>query len=232
MNAPPKALRRITVTLGTVASANACTSFAPWRITPSRSWRDPGQEARRVDEHEQRQRRRSCRCARSARPSARTSASSTPPRCLGWLAMIPIERPSRRANAQTTLRDAPRRDLHQPPAVDQRARHVADVVDLARLRGHGARPARSSGAATAGHICGATPCVLGQVVEQVARQQRRVDVGGRREVADAVSLVHARAAERGGVHLLAGHLRDDRRARSGTSRAPALMITKSLSAGP
>ena len=33
MNAPPKALRSITVTLGTVASANACTSFAPWRIT-------------------------------------------------------------------------------------------------------------------------------------------------------------------------------------------------------
>ena len=42
MNAPPNALRTTTVTRGTVASANACTSLAPWRITPAASWRVPG----------------------------------------------------------------------------------------------------------------------------------------------------------------------------------------------
>ena len=42
MNAPPNALRTITVTRGTVASAKACTSLAPWRITPPCSWRVPG----------------------------------------------------------------------------------------------------------------------------------------------------------------------------------------------
>ena len=42
MNAPPNALRSTSVTFGTWASANACTSFAPWRITPPCSWRVPG----------------------------------------------------------------------------------------------------------------------------------------------------------------------------------------------
>ena len=42
MNAPPNALRSTTVIFGTEASANACTSLAPWRITPPCSCLVPG----------------------------------------------------------------------------------------------------------------------------------------------------------------------------------------------
>ena len=63
--------------------------------------------------------------------------------------------------------------------------------------------------------------MLGQVVEQVAREQRRIDLGGRREVTDAVALVHTRAAQRSGVDLLAGHLGHDGRARQEHRRALA-----------
>ena len=42
MNAPPKALRRITVTRGELAAANARSSSAPWLITPAASCRLPG----------------------------------------------------------------------------------------------------------------------------------------------------------------------------------------------
>src|SRR6266545_2561693 len=42
MKAPPNALRRITVTRGVVAAANARRSSAPCLITPAASWRVPG----------------------------------------------------------------------------------------------------------------------------------------------------------------------------------------------
>ena len=42
MYAPPYALRVTRVTRGTVASANACSSFAPRRTTPSHSCPTPG----------------------------------------------------------------------------------------------------------------------------------------------------------------------------------------------
>jgi hypothetical protein len=42
MCAPPKLLRSVTVTRGTVASAKAYTSLAPWRMTPARSCAVPG----------------------------------------------------------------------------------------------------------------------------------------------------------------------------------------------
>ena len=42
MYAPPYALRVTSVTRGTTASANACSSFAPRRTTPSHSWPTPG----------------------------------------------------------------------------------------------------------------------------------------------------------------------------------------------
>ena len=45
MYAPPYALRVTSVTRGTTASANACSSFAPRRTTPSHSWPDAGQVA-------------------------------------------------------------------------------------------------------------------------------------------------------------------------------------------
>ena len=42
--APPYALRVITVTFGTVASANANSSFAPWRMMPPYSCTVPGRK--------------------------------------------------------------------------------------------------------------------------------------------------------------------------------------------
>ena len=52
--APPYALRVMTVTFGTVASANAYSSFAPCRMMPPHSWTVPGQEARHVLEGDER----------------------------------------------------------------------------------------------------------------------------------------------------------------------------------
>ena len=42
MYAPPYDLRVTSVTRGTAASAKACSSLAPRRITPSHSWPTPG----------------------------------------------------------------------------------------------------------------------------------------------------------------------------------------------
>ena len=42
------------VSLGTVASANAYSSLAPWRMMPPHSWAGTGQEAGHVAEREQR----------------------------------------------------------------------------------------------------------------------------------------------------------------------------------
>ena len=52
--APPYALRVITVIRGTVASANAYSSFAPWRMIPSYSCSLPGRKPGHVDEREDR----------------------------------------------------------------------------------------------------------------------------------------------------------------------------------
>ena len=161
MNAPPKALRTITVTLGTVASANACTSLAPWRMTPSRSWREPGRK-----------------------PGVSTSTSSGSPKALhsahearGLLRGVRVEHaakvaglvgddPDRAALEARERADhvarPPRADLHQAPAVDERGGDVADVIDLARLRRHGPVGRGASGAATVGHSCGETPACWGR----------------------------------------------------------------------
>ena len=79
MKAPPKALRRITVTLGTVASANACTSFEPWRITPSFSWREPGRKPG-VSTSTIRGRPKALQLRTNRAAFCEASASSTPPR--------------------------------------------------------------------------------------------------------------------------------------------------------
>ena len=55
--------------------------------------------------------------------------------------------------------------------------------------------------------------VLGQVVEQVASQQRRVDLGRCDEMTDAVLSLHLRAAQGGRVDVFAGDLRHDARPR-------------------
>jgi len=103
-----------------------------------------------------------------------------------------------------------RADLEQATAVDERAHDVAHVVDAPLLGGHGlvgraleglhARPA-------ARDLRG----VLRQVVEQVAYEPRRVEVALGDELADAVALVHLRAAERGRVDVLAHDLLHDPR---------------------
>ena len=51
--------------------------------------------------------------------------------------------------------------------------------------------------------------MLGQVVEQVARKQRCIDLGRRGHVTHAVALVHARPAELVARDLLAHHFGDD-----------------------
>ena len=229
MNAPPNALRRMTVTLGTVASANACTSLAPWRITPSLLLAGAGQKARRVDEHEQRQ-PEGVAGAHEARRLLRGVGVEHATEVPGLVGDDPDRATLQPRQGADDVARAPRRDLDQAPAVDQRARHVAHVIDLARLRGHGARGARLGRGDRRQHLR-QLAAVLGQEVQQLARQQRRVEVSARREMAHAVSLVHARAAERGGPRrspmtseTTAGPVRN--------IAAPSVMITKSLSAGP
>ena len=217
------------MTLGTVSSAKACTSLAPWRITPSRSCscRAGSRACRRARAAACRTR---CRSARSAPPSAR------PPRrarrrggAAGW------RRSRSRArrggpNAQTMLRAQRGEISSSRPPSSSAARDVAHVVDLAPLGrdGRSGRGARGRDRRPAQRLLAA---VLRQVVEQVARQQRGVDVGRRRQMADAVALVHAGAAERARVELLA---RSPPRRPPGPVRnmlARSVMITKSVSAG-
>lgn len=98
--APPKALRRTTVKRGTVASANACSSLAPWRITPpascARPWRKPGVSTRTTSGIPNALHVRTNRAA-----FCEASASMTPAIRRGWLATRPTARPSMRAKAMT-----------------------------------------------------------------------------------------------------------------------------------
>ena len=135
------------------ASANACSSLAPWRITPAPpAWCRAGSRA--CPRARRAAARTRCRCARSGPPSAPPSASITPPRYQGWLAITPTGRPSMRAKrgdhvarpALGHLEHARRR----PPARD----HLAHVVDLARRRrarrAAGSPPAPAAGGAIGG----------------------------------------------------------------------------------
>ncbi len=79
MSAPPNALRSTTVTFGTVASANACTSFAPWRMTPARSCVVPGMKPG-VSTSTTSGRPNALQVRTKRAPLLPDSASSTPPR--------------------------------------------------------------------------------------------------------------------------------------------------------
>ena len=98
--APPYALRVITVIRGTVASANAYSSFAPWRMMPPYSCslpgRNPGTSTNVTIGMLNASQKRTNRDAFSL-----ASMSSVPPSTFGWFAMMPTERPSRRANPIT-----------------------------------------------------------------------------------------------------------------------------------
>src|SRR3954463_3689602 len=97
----PYALRTITDSLGTVASETAEIIFAPWRMIPWRStWvpiMNPGTSARNSSGMLKALQVQMKRAALSAE-----STNRTPPLTFGWLATIPIARPSSRANPTTT----------------------------------------------------------------------------------------------------------------------------------
>ena len=89
-------MRTITESFGTVASLTALIIFAPWRMIPWRSTSvpimKPGTSARNSSGTLKALQVQMKRAALSAE-----STNSTPPFCLGWLATMPIARPSRRA---------------------------------------------------------------------------------------------------------------------------------------
>ena len=88
--------RNVTVTLGTVASQYAKSSFAPWVMTPPYSWvvpgRKPGTSTRvtigMLNASQKRMKRAALRLA---------LMSSTPAMNFGWLAMMPTDWPLKRA---------------------------------------------------------------------------------------------------------------------------------------
>ena len=89
-------MRTITEIFGTVASLTALIILAPCRMIPSRSTAvpimKPGTSARNSSGTLKALHVQMKRAALSAE-----SLNSTPPLCLGWLATIPIARPSKRA---------------------------------------------------------------------------------------------------------------------------------------
>ena len=103
MNAPPNALRSTSVTFGTLASAKACTSFAPWRITPPFSCFVPGMKPG-VSTNTSSGMPNALQVRTNFAPLEADSESSTPPMNFGWLAMMPTGLPSMRAKPQTMLR--------------------------------------------------------------------------------------------------------------------------------
>ena len=171
----------------------------------------PGQEARRVDEHDEREPERVAGARRSAAPFCEASASITPPRCRGWLATMPTGRPSMRAKAVTRFGAQSGDDLEQRAGVDDpvdRRAHVVRRAGIERDDAARVRARRVGGAAIGDRLAG----VRGQVAEQLADEEDRVDVVVDHEVADAVAPVHARPTELAGADVLARDLADDRRA--------------------
>jgi hypothetical protein len=89
----------MTVTLGTVASANAYRSLAPCLMMPPNSCVVPGRKpgtSTNVTSGMLKQSQN--RTKRAALTDA--SMSRQPARCLGWLATTPTERPPSRAKPQ------------------------------------------------------------------------------------------------------------------------------------
>jgi hypothetical protein len=90
----------MTVTLGTVASAKAYSSLAPWVMIPPHSWAVPGRKpgtSTKVTSGMLKQSQK--RTKRAAFTEA--EMSNTPARKAGWLATTPTLRPLRRAKPTT-----------------------------------------------------------------------------------------------------------------------------------
>ena len=93
----------ITVTLGTVASQYAYSSFAPWRMMPAYSWAVPGRKPGTsskvtigtLNASQKRMKRAAFSLAAMSRHPARTA---------GWFATMPTTRPPSRAKPQRMLR--------------------------------------------------------------------------------------------------------------------------------
>ena len=93
----------MTVTFGTVASVKANSSFAPCLISPPYSWSVPGRKpgtSTKVTIGILKQSQKRTKRA----PLRDASLSSTPARNIGWLATMPMVRPSMRAKPVTMLR--------------------------------------------------------------------------------------------------------------------------------
>ena len=89
-------MRTITEIFGTFASDTALIIFAPWRMIPSRStWvpiMNPGTSARNSSGM-----LNALHVQMNLAALSEESTNRTPPLTFGWLATIPITRPSRRA---------------------------------------------------------------------------------------------------------------------------------------
>ena len=98
--APPYAFRVITVSFGTVASANAYRSFAPWRMIPPHSCavpgRNPGTSTNVTSGTLKASHVRTKRAALTEASMSRTPASAP-----GWFPTTPTECPPSRAKPQT-----------------------------------------------------------------------------------------------------------------------------------
>jgi hypothetical protein len=70
-------------------------------MMPPYSCRRAGQEARHVDERDDRDVERVAEAARSGRPSRDASMSRQPAQMRGWLATMPTVRPPKRAKPTT-----------------------------------------------------------------------------------------------------------------------------------
>ena len=89
----------MTVTFGTVASANAYSSLAPWRMMPPHSCAVPGRKPGTSQNVSSGMLNASqVRTKRAALADA--SMSSTPASCAGWLPTIPTVKPSSREKPQ------------------------------------------------------------------------------------------------------------------------------------
>ena len=89
-----------TVSFGTVASVNAYSSFAPWRMMPPHSWFVPGRKPGTSQKVSSGMLNASQKRTNRA-PFTDESMSSTPAIARGWLPTTPIGWPFRRAKPIT-----------------------------------------------------------------------------------------------------------------------------------
>ena len=129
--APPYALRVITVIRGTVASANAYRSFAPWRMIPPYSCsvpgRKPGTSTNVTIGMLNASQNRTNRDAFSL-----ASMSSVPASTFGWFADDADRAPVQAREPDHDVHGPQREDLQELAVVDDAADHLVHVVRLLR----------------------------------------------------------------------------------------------------